>query len=673
MPQKPKREHSRKKQKTFYRSTPKKNKKEKRNPENEIHGIYKQAQWNFGFVDTIDAETGKKQWYYVHESKKLDALEGDEVAFEVQRFRGKPEAIIKKVLKRSERLIVGTLQIQNSFGFVTTENQYVQTDIFIPGKSLKWYESGDRVGVQIINWKWKKPEGRIMEKIPKTWEKWADIMRIALEWGARITFPEKVMSEVRNFSDTVSKEEINKRRDMRNKLTFTIDGADSKDLDDAISIEKTQEGNYKLFVHIADVAHYVAEDSELDREARKRGTSIYLVNQVIPMLPPELSNGLCSLHPWEAKLTLTCEMTVNQKGHILNSEVYESVIDSNYRLTYKDVQSMITPDEKIEELEFWRDISKELWDNISTLHELKKTLEKYKNSKGVLHFDFPETKIEVDENENPIRFYEYERYESHKIIEECMILANEAVAQKYQKYPFLYRVHESPDEEDVEKFALLLKKFDVDVELTDISSKSFQNILKAIEWNPKSGALQKMLLRTLMKARYSEKNHGHFGLASSHYSHFTSPIRRYPDLQIHRIMKEILQSEQGNISIKRKEYYKEILPKVAIKSSDREVLSEKLEYRVRDYMAVKYMKDKVWEKFTAKISGMIEKWFFVELPNTIEGFVSFSLSGMSYDAENFMVWNPITGDEYTFWDEVEVELIRADSQTLRLDFGLVVS
>jgi len=357
---------------------------------------------------------------------------------------------------------------------------------------------------------------------------------------------------------------------------------------------------------------------------------------------------------------------VNSQGHIQHSRVYESIIESDFRLTYKEVQDMIESGQK-QDLEFWWTASIELLGALRYLTELRGILEKYKNSKWVLHFDFPETKIEVDENEFPIRFYEYERYESHKVIEECMILANEAVAYEFQKYPFLYRVHETPDEEDVEKFITLLKKFDIAIDIPNISPKSFQNILGSIQWNPKEWALQKMLLRTLMKARYSERNFGHFWLASKFYSHFTSPIRRYPDLQIHRIIKEVI---NNTYSSQRKEHYREILPKVALRSSDREVLSERIEYRVRDYMAVQFMKDKIWQEFEAKVSGMIEKWFFVELPNTIEWFVEFGFSNLSYDAENFSVFNPITGDEYTFGDIVMVGLMRADEETLRLDFEL---
>ncbi len=678
MPQKKQKSYGFKKEKKFYG--------EKKQPPRDKQqvGIYNQGKGNFGFVDIV--EEGVKKWFYVHETKKADAFPGDEVYFYTKVYRNKEEAVITEVKQRAETLVIGRLQMQKTFGFVIPESQYMPADIFVPGKFLNGATDGQRVGVQVIKWKGKNPEGRVVEILPAITEKWGRILWLALEWWARITFPGKVLEEAKNHSGDIDIHKESQRKDLRNMLTFTIDGADSKDLDDALSIQKEKDGGIRLYVHIADVTHYVTENSELDREARKRGTSIYMVNKVVPMLPESLSNGLCSLHPWEFKRTLTCEILVNNSGHIQESKVYESIIESDYRLTYSEVQEILDsidwphPNPLLKgegeatnseiQLQFWWTSSFELITALKQLSDLKKILSAYKDSKWVLHFDFPETKIEVDENDFPIRFYEYERYESHKIIEECMILANEAIAQQFQKYPFLYRVHETPDEEDVEKYIALLKKFEIDIEVPDISPKSFQKILNTIEWNKKQWALQKMLLRTLMKARYSERNFGHFWLASKFYSHFTSPIRRYPDLQIHRIIKEVIHKD---ITPERKSHYQEILPKVALRSSEREVLSERIEYKVRDYMAVQYMKDKVWQEFQAKVSGMIEKWFFVELPNTIEWFVEFWLSNLWYDAENFSIFSPISGVELTFWDDVVVTLVRVDEETLRLDFELVIS
>ena len=648
--------------KTFYRSTPKKHFSKKRDPENELVGIYKQGQGNFGFVDMVTPE-GEKKWYYVHESKKLDAFEWDEVAFTTRFFKGKEEATIVKVLKRSDQLIVWKLKLGSKFAFVLAENDSVQQDIFIPGKHIGGYSDGARVAVQVIKWEGKNPEWRIIESL-ESLPKWReDIYKIAFEMGARKSFPDSVMSYVNSLSKNISPEDISGRKDLREILTYTIDGAESKDLDDAISLEQTESG-YVLYVSIADVTHYTQENSVLDREARKRGTSIYLCDQVIPMLPAELSNGLCSLNPHEDKLTLTCEMHISAKWCITHSEVYESIISSDYRLTYKEIDEMLTWDVEIkDELMFWSEVSEELYKNIQFLKSLTDTLSENTKSRGALNFDFPETKIILDDAGNPIEYKKYERYDSYKIIEECMVLANESVAKLFHKNPFLYRVHEDPDPEDIDTF---IKR------LESLSEKDFPHdfseLLEMLKDDPKLAPFQKLLLRSLQKARYSEKNLWHFGLALKYYSHFTSPIRRYPDLQIHRIIKEIIKSQ--NLSPARREHFVEILPKVAESSSTLSDRAEKMEYRVRDLMACKYMSWKEGQEFTWKISGMIEKWFFIELENTIEGFIEFGFTWYHFDSERHVVANNSTQKELHFWDEVTVALKSVDMSRFRLDFEL---
>lgn len=666
-----KRNMQKKQNKPFYASTPRKKKGEKRNPENELVGVYKQGQWNFGFVDIIDENTWEKQGFFVHESKKLDAFEGDEVAFEVQYFKGRPEAIIKKVLKRSEHLIIGTLKIGKTFAFVITESPLVKNDIFIPGKYIGGYPDGARVAVQILRWEGKNPEGRIIESLQALPEGREDIYKIAFEMGARRSFWEKVREELKKLPKNITWEDTKYRKDLRKLLTYTIDWAESKDLDDALSIQECAEG-YRLFVHIADVTHYIKENSNLDREARKRGTSIYLCDQVIPMLPSELSNGVCSLHPGEDKLTLTCEMLIDMQGKVQDSLVYESVIHSDFRLTYKEIDEIVTWEINTgDESLFGKVFSPELFENITLLKELTDILSQYKYQKWVLNFDFPETKIVLDTKWFPVEYKKYERYNSYKIIEECMVLANESIARMFQNYPFLYRVHELPDEEDVEKFSKIITSVDESIKLPkekNIRPKHFQNILEILKSSSCLQYFQKLLLRSLTKARYSEKNFGHFGLALEFYSHFTSPIRRYPDLQIHRIMKEIISKKY---SWERKKHYQEILPKVARRSSETADRAEKMEYKVRDMMACKYMRDKIGQEFTGKISGMIEKWFFIELPNTIEGFIEFWFIGLEFNSEKFTILQTATWKELYFGDEVLVRLSYIDSQRMRLEFELV--
>lgn len=720
----------------------------KRNTENELVWIYKQGQWAFGFVDTVDEKTGEKKWYFTHESKKLDAFEGDEVAFEVQHFKGREEAQITKVLKRSEHLITWKLKVGKTYAFVVSDNPIIKNDIFIPGKHIGGYTDGSEVAVQILRWEGKNPEGRIIESLwnlPKGRE---DIYRIAFEMWARRSFSDTVMSETKELKSYISESDLKYRKDCRDLLTYTIDGAESKDLDDAISLEKTDSG-WILYVHIADVSHYVRENTPLDREARKRGTSIYLADQVIPMLPKEISNGLCSLHPGEDKLTLTCEMHISTSGQVIKSEVYNSVIISDYRLTYKEVDEMLTPpvasdipldegelikspsmremSERQRELCLWDTLlfgwklSEHLLKNIQDLKTLTDILSKNTENRGSLDFDFPETKIVLDDAGLPIEYKRYERYDSYKIIEECMVLANESVSKQFQKYPFLYRIHEDPDGEDVEKFTKMLESVvqphpnpfpkergqagvssspqgeELRWGFSRIESMSFPELLKFLKSDSKLQYLQKLLLRSLQKARYSEKNMWHFGLALKFYSHFTSPIRRYPDLQIHRIIKEIISSHPNPLPkgegrsyknnklqplspIGRKDswlraerynYYTEILPKVARRSSETADRAEKMEYKVRDMLACKYMADKIWEEFTGNISGMIEKWFFVELPNTIEWFIDYGMTGLSYNSEKICIESFDGTKKLHFWSEIRVKLINIDNMRKRLEFELV--
>ncbi|MCH8518362.1 ribonuclease R [Candidatus Gracilibacteria bacterium] len=638
----------------------------------ELVGVYKQMEGGFGFVDVVDKTTGKKEGYYVHETKKLDALEGDEVAFVVNIFKGKSEAHITRVVSRSEHLIVGTLRITRGFGFLIADNRKISKDIFIPGKFIGGYTDGSRVAVQVIKWEGKNPEGRIMESLSGLPKGREDIYTVAFEMGARKTFSEKLMQEVSVLQSPDSGgSRLKIRTDLKHCLTYTIDGAESKDLDDALSIEKTDNG-YRLYVHIADVAHYVKENSALDREARKRATSIYLIDQVIPMLPPEISNGLCSLHPGESKLTMTCEMELDMKGNIQSSKVYESVIESDYRLTYKEIDEIVSGSISLgDSLQFGNELSGELQKNIFLLKEFSGFLEKKAISRGSLDFDFPETKIILDDTGKPIEYRQYERYDSYKLIEVCMVLANETIAKLFSKIPFLYRVHEEPDEEDIEKFLKLLERLGVNIgkQLSGIhiTPLDIQSTLSYLQFDPKLSGFQKIVLRSMAKARYSEKNFGHFGLALTHYSHFTSPIRRYADLQIHRIIKESLDKKYSH---ERKLYYKEVLPKVARICSEKTDKAEKMEYKVRDMLACKYMSDKIGKVYKGKISGIIDKGFFVELENTIEGFIDTARTFYTPMRDEYRIVNEQTGVGLQFGDAILVELISVDMEKMRIEFTL---
>lgn len=620
--------------------------------------IYREGKGDYGFVD--EEIKWKKKGYYVHYNNKKNALDGDEVSFIVKIFKGKEEAEIEEIIKREKRVLVWKLQrTKNGYGFVVFENNpFFKQDIFIKEKNLLNALDWEKVAVLVDTWKGKNPEGKIIERLGTEESTKVDIISIAFEGGARVKFPIRVLDEAKDILKIWELKE-NKRINLTNLFTFTIDGEDAKDLDDAISLKKLDNGNFKLFVHIADVAHYVKEKSFLDEEALKRATSIYLVDRVIPMLPSEISNGVCSLNPHEKKLTLTCEMDIDKHGKTIATRVYESIIQSDFRLSYKQV-------EKIRENNFQ---DKELWEILKEAYILKEIIANYRKKNGYLSFDFDEVFIEVDEKGNPINIKKYEKFESHKVIEHFMINANEAIAKKFSTFPFLYRVHPDPQREDIENMIKQLSNY---ISL-DKNDTSIEKVIQKAEGN---NFLSRLILRSLPKAIYSAKNEGHFGLGLEFYSHFTSPIRRYPDLQIHRIIKEKL---AGNLSPSRIIHYKNILDQVADTSSEKERQAEKIERRVNDLMKIKYMEDKIWQVFMGKISGMIPKGFFVELENTVEGFVDIlnldtkktKKSSWEFIENALMFKNTFSWEVFKFGDSVKIKLISVDTKLLRLDFKLM--
>ena len=463
------------------------------------------------------------------------------------------------------------------------------------------------------------------------------------------------------------------RKDLRNLFTFTIDWEDARDLDDAISIEKNKDW-YKLYVHIADVAHYVKPWSVTQNEAYLRATSVYLPHKVLPMLPEKLSNDLCSLNPNTDKLTLTCEMNLDNNWNLKNAKVYESVINSNYRLTYKEVQQMY--DKKIKEWDIllfsWK-VTKQLLEKINIAYELKDKVSKNKEEQWVLWFDFPETKIIVDENLQVVDFKPYPIYESNKLIEEFMILANQSVSKKFSKIPFLYRIHEKPKAEDIERLKKILDIFWIHFTFVNYDTKEYAELIKEVQKHKERYILEKLILRTLQKAIYSDKNLWHFWLWLEYYSHFTSPIRRYPDYQIHRIIKQKL---HWKLSWKTIQIYKSKLEQIAKHCSEQEIKAQKLEWKVKDFFMVQYYKDKVWQEFEWIISWMIPAGIFVALENTAEWFVQLikkdeDLSEWEPDMEILQFKNTKTGQILSIWQTVKVKLTSVDENLLRLNFQLI--
>lgn len=626
--------------------------------------IYSQWKWNYWFIDLED----KSKWYFCFWLNNNKALPWDKVEAKVKIFKWKQEAVVTKIIERRKAPIVWKLMVLKSFGFVIPNNSDIKNDIFIAWRYLKNFKDWDIVSVEIIKWDGKKPEWKIINKLWVEWDRWVDILSIALEWWARVDFPWIVRKSLDKLSWKINPKEFRVRKDLRRLLTYTIDWEDSKDLDDAISIKYDKKWNYTLYVHIADVSYYVTEGSPLDKEAKKRWNSIYLVDKVIPMLPEKLSNNLCSLNPNTEKLTLTCEIEVNSAGHIVNSNVYESIINSDFRLTYREVDE-INNSVLLEwsPLMFWWLSNKELIDNLKLASDLQLILSKYKSSIWVLEFDFPESKIILDDNWFPIDFKKYPSYNSNKIIEEFMVLANEAVSTKFSNVPFLYRIHPKPDPEDIEKLQKSLDLFWIKSRLNKFTSLEISTILKEIKWLSSEKVLSRIILRTLTKAIYSPDPEWHFGLALDYYSHFTSPIRRYSDLQIHRIIRE---SIHWKLTKARKNHFAFILDSIAKKCSDMEQKAEKLEYKVKDLMAVKYMKDKIWEEYTATISWVIQSWFFVELDNTIEWFIELDKSRVILNDETMSLKDLKSWKDFRIWDKLNVELKWVDEKLLRIEFKI---
>jgi ribonuclease R len=629
------------------------------------------ASGEYGFLEV----EWKNENLFVFWWNKNKALDQDEVEAEVRVFKGKIEAKIIKIIKRADRIWIWEF-IQkewDSYGFVNLFNPAIKNDIFIPLKFLNWAKSNDIVAIKIIDWEGKSPMWKILEVLwdknnPKTIINW-----YILEAWFKLEFPKRVLSEVKKLKKDIEKNK-KYRKDKTNLFTFTIDGEDSKDLDDALSIQKKENWDYLLYVHIADVAHYLQPGGSIQEEAFKRGTSVYLPHKVLPMLPEKLSNDLCSLNPNTEKLTLTCEMLIDNEWKLKKHTVYESFINSNYRLTYKEVQYMYDNKLKIwDKLMFGGKVTKELLEKINISYELKNKVWKIKVENWLLWFDFPETKIVVDDNLQVVDFTKYPIYDSNQLIEEFMVLANESVSRKFTKYPFLYRIHERPKVEDIEKLEKILKVFGVFFDFVHYNTKEFANLIEKVKLHKDREILEKLILRTLQKAVYSNINIWHFWLWLKFYSHFTSPIRRYPDYQIHRIIKLKL---QWKLTWKLIEVYKKKLESIAKKCTEQEIKAQKLEWKVRDYFMIQYYKDKIWQQFEWTVSGMIGWWIFVVLKNTAEWFVELiskdnKNSDWEPDIEIMQFFNKKTKERISIWDKVSVKLKSIDDKKLRIEFELI--
>ena len=622
----------------------------------------------FGFVETEELETD----IFIGEMDVKGAMHGDTVEVRVRTFRGgkRPEGVIVKILERGITEVVGTFQRRKNFGFVVCDNQKILQDIYIPLGEINGASDGQKVVAEITSYaeRGKKPEGKIKEvlgflEIPGT-----DILCIAKEYQLPLGFTEKQLNQADRVAKPVSEADMYGRMDLRDTVMVTIDGEDAKDLDDAVSMEKVGD-LYRLGVHIADVANYVQESSALDKEALKRGTSVYLVDRVIPMLPKALSNGICSLNAGEDRLALSCIMDVDDKGNVVNHTIAETVIHVNKRMTYTSVQKIL--DDDAAECE----THKELVPMLKMMAQVANILREKRTRRGSIDFDFPETKIKLNALGKAVEILPYERTAATKLIEDFMLLANETVAEHFfwQELPFVYRTHEKPDPEKMTKLGIFIRNFGYYFKAGngEVHPKELQKLLDKISGTKEEALLSRLTLRSMQRAAYTTECSGHFGLAAKYYCHFTSPIRRYPDLQIHRIIKD---SIRGRLNERKISHYGKILPEVALQSSKLERRAEEAERETVKMKKAEYMKEHLGEIFEGVISGVTNYGIYVELDNTVEGMVHVNSMRNDYyyfDEIHYELAGQDSGVKYKLGEHVLIQVKRVDMASKTIDFRLV--
>ena len=635
---------------------------------NYITGTFTSHQRGYGFV----AIEGEEEDIFIPAEDTGGAFHKDVVQITVssavtgRRREGK----VVKILSHGITQVVGTYENSKNFGFVVPDDPKINKDIFVPRERSKGAVSGHKVVAEITDYgkKDRKPEGKVVEILGHINDPGTDIISLVRAFALPVEFPTKVLNQAERVAKDVSTADMAGRMDIRDLLTVTIDGEDAKDLDDAITLSK--EGDiYKLGVHIADVTNYVQEYSALDEEAKERGTSVYLVDRVIPMLPHTLSNGICSLNQGEDRLALSCMMDIDAKGRVVGHKIAETVVCVDRRMSYTAVKKILEDkDEKtIEEYQDFVPM-------FELMKELATILRKKRMQRGSIDFDFPETKILLDDKGHPVEIKPYERNVATKIIEDFMLIANETVAEDFfwQQVPFVYRTHDNPDSEKIHKLATFINNFGYSIHIgqDEVHPKELQKLLQKIEGSTEEPLISRLTLRSMKQAKYSTISSGHFGLATNYYCHFTSPIRRYPDLQIHRIIKECL---RGKMSDKRISHYDKILPEVAKHASDMERRADEAERETEKMKKVEYMSAHIGEEFEGVISGVTAWGFYVELPDTIEGLVhvtSLKDDYYDYSESTYELVGQITNHRYKLGQKVRVVVTATDALLRTIDFEL---
>ena len=623
----------------------------------------------FGFV-TPDA--GGED-IFIPASETMGAMQKDRVLYKVlhKAEKGKKaDGVIVRILERGQQRIVGTFEAgSKGYGFVVADDKKIAKDIFISRENTKGAVTGHKVVVEITDYgeDRRNPEGKVIEILGHINDPGVDILSVIRRYELAVEFPEEVYAEIEHLGTEVAEADKKGREDLRDLLTITIDGADAKDLDDAVSLKRLGNGNFELGVHIADVSHYVRENTALDKEAYARGTSVYLVDRVIPMLPHKLSNGICSLNPHVDRLALSCLMEVNGRGEVVSHRILESIINSDYRMTYTAVREILE-DGTPALLEQYAEILPMLED----MEELRQILGEKRRKRGSVNFDLPESKIILDENGKPIDIKPYEKSIATNMIEEFMLVCNETIAENsfWQEMPFMYRSHQEPDEDKLEKMEQFLRGFGYYLRKKDgeIPPRELQKVLQKAEETDEERIITRMVLRSMMQARYTAENGGHFGLAAKYYCHFTSPIRRYPDLEIHRMIKKML---HGELDEKASAYYRRKMPDWAKHCSKQERVAEDAERDTDALKKVEFMEDKVGQIYEGIISGVTNWGIYVELPNTIEGMVALSQMDDDYyefDEKKMLVFGKRTKKSYRLGDKVVVSVAKVDRMMGTIDF-----
>lgn len=635
-------------------------------------GEFMPTQRGFGFVRA----EGEEEDVFIPEVHCGNAFPGDTVRVRLTgqggRHGRRKEGEIIQVIQRKTGTVVGTFSRKKNVTFVIPDNSKLNKDIYIPKGATLDAVDGHKVVVELSDYgsETKSPEGHVIQILGHQNDPGVDILAIVKGFGLPEEFSAEVRKQVSDVPDVIDPSEIGGRVDIRHLDTVTIDGEDAKDLDDAITIMKNEDGSYELGVHIADVSHYVKENTPLDREALHRGTSVYLVDRVIPMLPHKLSNGICSLNAGEDRLALSCFMTIDKKGQVKTHRIAETVVNVTERMSYTDVNAILTYRDPAACTRYER-----LVPMFERMEELATILRKNRKKKGSIDFDFPECKIKLDAKGHPTGIEPYDRNIATRIIEEFMLAANQVVAEEYfwLELPFVYRTHEYPELEKIQDLARMTASFGYHIKVgqEEVHPREIQKLIEQIEGTEEEAFLSRLTLRSMKRAKYATVNEGHFGLATQYYCHFTSPIRRYPDLQIHRIIKENI---RHGIRGKRFEHYESILPEVARSCSDRERLADDAEREVDKLKKAEYMEDHIGERFSGVVSGVTSWGIYVELPNTVEGMVRLAdMADDRYDFEEdkYRVIGHHTGKEYRMGQKVQIQVARVDKLTRTIDFVMI--